>query len=368
MSNIQNKINCWRKTFLLILLGITMVSFITPVIGQSSSDQTKPGFLPQPYIFNQKTTFPQIHTNLNGMVTEFVRSMHQDHKGNYWFGTNTNGIIRYNGQYLEQMPIVQNDMGVSVRAIVEDKMGNIWFGTSSGLVKYDGVKFTVFSTSLGLQHEEIWGLFIDSQGLIWVGSIGGLSHFDGKKFTPFLLPESSVENPQHMLSDKLVIKILEDRNGKMWLVTDGNGIFTYKQGVFNHLTNKNGLTDNQVADVLADKKGNIWIGTFNGGVSKFNGKTYTNFTKDGIIDGLETYNFCEDQKGNIWFSAEHHGVYRYDGTHFTNFTTENGLTTNGVQSIMEDNKGQLWFGTWQGMSIYDGQNFMNASKKEPWTN
>ncbi|HOY13099.1 MAG TPA: two-component regulator propeller domain-containing protein [Saprospiraceae bacterium] len=57
-----------------------------------------------------------------------------------------------------------------------------------------------------------------------------------------------------------------------------------------------------------------------------------------------------------------------NGKHFTNFTTENGLTTNGVQSIMEDHKGQLWFGTWQGMSIYDGQKFMNASKKEPWTN
>ncbi|MBK8635713.1 MAG: hypothetical protein IPN72_20000 [Saprospiraceae bacterium] len=252
MLNIQNEINCWRKTFLVILLGIAMLSFTATLIGQSSSDQTKPGFLPQPYIFNQKPPSP-IHTNLNGMVTEFVRSMYQDQKGNYWFGTNTNGIIRYNGQYLEQMPIVQNDMGVSVRAIVEDKMGNIWFGTSSGLVKYDGAKFTAFSTDLGLQNEEIWGLFLDSKGLIWVGSIGGLSQFDGKKFNPVSLPISSVENPQHMLSDKLVIKILEDRNGKMWLVTDGNGIFTYKQGVFHHLTNKMDLPT-QVADVFADKR------------------------------------------------------------------------------------------------------------------
>jgi ligand-binding sensor domain-containing protein len=110
----------------------------------------------------------------------------------------------------------------------------------------------------------------------------------------------------------------------------------------------------------------MWIGTFYGGVSKFDGKTYTNFTKDGLIEGIETYNFIEDRQGNIWFSAENHGVYKYDGATFTPFTTEDGLTTNGVQSIMEDNKGQLWFGTWQGISLYDGQRFMNANEKEGW--
>jgi ligand-binding sensor domain-containing protein len=54
---------------------------------------------------NNNTTFPQIHTNLNGMVREFVRSMYQDTKGNYWFGTNGSGIIRYDGTLLEKMNI-----------------------------------------------------------------------------------------------------------------------------------------------------------------------------------------------------------------------------------------------------------------------
>lgn len=31
----------------------------------------------QPLILYQNTTFPQIHTNLNGMVREFVRVIHQ---------------------------------------------------------------------------------------------------------------------------------------------------------------------------------------------------------------------------------------------------------------------------------------------------
>ena len=318
---------------------------------------------------NQKPTFPQIHTNLNGMVREFVRSMYQDKKGTYWFGTNGDGIIRYDGLSLEKIAIDGIGPKERIIEIIEDKSGNIWFGTSAGLIKYDGEKFKTFSIKEGLpgNDAEIWGLTIDKSGQIWVGSIGGVSHFDGEKFTPFSLPDSKVENPQYMLSDKLVRKIIQDKSGTMWLVTDGNGIFKYKEGNFTHLTTKNGLTDNNVNDILVDKQGHIWIGTFYGGVSKFDGNTFTNFTKEGLVKGIEIGSFFEDSKGNIWFSVEHHGVYRYNGTDFTQFTTENGLTTNGVQTIYEDNRGQLWFTTWQGISIYDGQKFVNAKDIEPWT-
>jgi ligand-binding sensor domain-containing protein len=367
MTNIKSK-----KVFIAINLILIILTFqIFPCTGQvkekSVNDKVDNEANGQPLNSNQRTIFPQIHTNLNGMVTEFVRAMYQDKKGTYWFGTNTNGIIRYDGQSLDKITIKTTPKSVSVREIVEDKVGNILFATSSGLVKFDGEKFAIYSTEVGLQNEEIWSICIDRKGLIWVSTGKGVSHFDGEKFTPFILPETRVENPQHMLSDKLVFKIIEDISGTMWFATDGNGIFKYNKGEFTHLTNQNGLTDNNTADILEDKQGNIWIGTFNGGVSKYDGKTYTNFTKDGIIEGIETYNFCEDRQGNIWFSAEGYGVYRYDGANFTKFTTENGLTTNVVQSIYEDNKGQLWFGTWQGMSIYDGQKFMNAKDKEPWT-
>lgn len=316
----------------------------------------------------QITTFPQIHTNLNGMVREFVRTMHQDKNGNYWFGTNGDGIIRYDGQTLEKIIIAGINPHFRVLEIVEDKAANIWFGTSEGLLKYDGKDFRMFSKKEGLQDDEVWGLAIDKNGLIWMGTTEGVSYFDGEKFMPFALPDSMVEDPKPMLSHQLVFKMIEDKHGTMWFATDGNGIFQYKNGDFLHLTADKELADNNVADILEDKQGNIWIGTFYGGVSKFDGKTFTNYTRDGTIEGMETYNFFEDSKGHLWFSAEGYGVYRYDGVNFTQFTTENGLTTNVVQSIFEDNKGQLWFGTWQGMCIFDGEKFVNAKDIEGWTN
>lgn len=358
------------RNLLLIILLLQISSCIGQVKEKSIADSSENQLKSQTLVLKQKTTFPQIHTNLNGMVREFVRTMHQDQKGNYWYGTNGDGIIRYNGQVLEKITVDGIKPNFRVLEIVEDKAGNLWFGTSEGLIKYDGIKFKTFSFKEGLPgvDAEVWGLTIDKKGLIWVGSIGGVSHFDGEKFKPFSLPDSKVKDQKHMLSDKLVFKIIADRNGTMWFATDGKGIFKYNNGKFTHLTNQNGLTDNSVADILEDSKGNIWIGTFYGGVSKFDGKTFTNFTKDGIISGEEAYNFYEDSQGNIWFTAEGYGVYRYDGNHFKQFTTEDGLTSNVTLSILEDKKGQIWFGSWQGLCIFDGEKIINAKLKEPWTN
>lgn len=368
MTNIACKTMLRVRDLFLLLLTVQILSCAGQVNEKSTPNDKENKANTQAIILNQNTTFPQIHTNLNGMVREFVRTMHQDKKGSYWFGTNGDGIIRYDGEILENIRIAGISPNFRVLEIVEDKVGNLWFGTSEGLIKYDGKEFRTFSKKEGLQSEEIWGLAIDKSGLIWVGSTGGVNQFDGENFIPFSLPDTRVENAKPMLSDKLVFKIIEDKNGTMWFVTDGNGIFKYKNGKFTHLSTKNGLIDNNTADILEDSQGNIWIGTFYGGVSKFDGKTFTNYTKDGIIAGEETYNLYEDSQKNIWFTAEGYGVYRYDGTHFKQFTNEDGLTSNVTQSILEDKKGQVWFGSWQGLCIFDGEKFIDAKLKEPWTN
>ena len=318
---------------------------------------------------NREPLFPQIHANLNGMVSEFVREMFQDSKGNYWFGTNGDGVIRYDGKSLEKFTINEGFGGTAVRGIKEDKEGNVWFGTSGGLTKYDGESFITYSKKGDFLDNEIWSLEIHQSGLIWVGDLDGVNVFDGQSFSVFDVPHADVANADPMLSHQRVSKILQDSKGDIWFVTDGYGISIYdgKRKTFSFLSKANGLNDNHVADLLEDKQGNIWIGTYYGGVSRYDGKTFTNFTKDGITEGKETFGFYEDSKDNIWFSAENNGVYRFDGNSFSQFTTKDGLTTDGIMTIYEDKKGQLWFSSWSGLSIYDGKSFSDAKDKEAWT-
>ena len=126
-----------------ILTFVFIALHLSPCYGQVKENGGKEenATKNQRTVLKQNTTFPQIHTNLNGMVREFVRTMYQDTKGNYWFGTNGNGIIRYDGQTLETITIEGINSYMRVIEIVEDKAGNVWFGTSNGLIKYDGKKF-----------------------------------------------------------------------------------------------------------------------------------------------------------------------------------------------------------------------------------
>jgi ligand-binding sensor domain-containing protein len=173
MTSIESKKSFATINSILIILSL-QISFCTGQVNEKpANNTTENGINNQPINSNQSTTFPQIHTNLNGMVMEFVRTMYQDKKGNYWFGTNGNGIIRYDGKTLEKISIEGLRPLNVVREIVEDKAGQLWFGTDYGLIKYDGEKFTIYSEKDGLQNDEIWGLTIDKSGLIWVGS-GGL--------------------------------------------------------------------------------------------------------------------------------------------------------------------------------------------------
>lgn len=363
-----------RYTYFQSYLLVSAIALMTACSGQTQINESsnKSGTLDKTSTEIGKIHAPtssfltQQHTDLDGMVKQFVRVMFQDSKQNIWFGSNGDGLIRYNGKTLERAfddPDFKND---AVRGIAEDQAGNVWFGTSSGLTKYDGSSYTHYTAKDGYPTNEIWSLVIDQTGTIWIGSIAGVHQFDGKTFTPFTLPKASVQNPESKLSPDLA-KIMEDKDGNLWFLIDGYGITVYNGETFTHFTKENGLPDNNVADLLEDKDGNIWIGTFYGGVSRYDGKTFTNFTEQGIVKGEEAYNLTEDNQGNIWFSVENVGVYRYDGKDFTLFSTADGLVTNGVQSIFQDHKGQLWFGTWSGISMFTGNTFVNAKDKEPWT-
>ena len=145
MTNLKRTKIFIARNFILVLLTLQISSWTGQVKEKPVNDTTENGINNQPINSNQSTTFRQIHTNLNGMVREFVRTMYQDKKGNYWFGTNGNGIIRYDGQKLETMTIEGISPKMRVLKIVEDNAGHVWFGTDYGLIKYDGKQFTRFS-------------------------------------------------------------------------------------------------------------------------------------------------------------------------------------------------------------------------------
>jgi ligand-binding sensor domain-containing protein len=87
-----------------------------------------------------------------------VWSIMQDRTGTIWFGTNEDGVLRYDGKtftrFLDGNGVV-NEQGLrlnNVNGILQDKVGNVWFATwFEGLCRYDGKSVVSFKP-----HGEVW--------------------------------------------------------------------------------------------------------------------------------------------------------------------------------------------------------------------
>ncbi|MEY4828647.1 MAG: hypothetical protein RLZZ562_443, partial [Planctomycetota bacterium] len=63
---------------------------------------------------------------------ETVRSMLEDSKGNFWFGSWNEGVCRYDGTSLTYFAAKDGLADDQVRAIREDRHGIVWFECATG--------------------------------------------------------------------------------------------------------------------------------------------------------------------------------------------------------------------------------------------
>lgn len=296
---------------------------------------------------------------IEGQLCQHLRKIYQDKRGDLWMGTNVYDIMRYDGDSLSYITEKDGIVGGRVTGILEDKNGDVWFGSFGGLTKYDGYGYTKYMQSEDRHDNEVWSMLIDSKETFWVGASDGLKQFNGTSFIPFPIPKAPVKDTTTSYSEDRITALMEDKDGIIWIGTDGFGICRYDPSAheqnmnpFSYLTKEDGLADNNIGDILQDRDGNVWIATFYGGISRYDGQAFTNFTQTGEIQGIETGALYQDREGKVWFAAENNGVYRYDGDVFQNYDQKDGLNTNGILSIYEDREGRFWLGGWGGLFRY----------------
>jgi two-component system, sensor histidine kinase ChiS len=166
------------------------------------------------------------------------------------------------------------------------------------------------------------------------------------------------------LNSAYILSMLEDRNGNIWLGTDGVGVSVYNGDHFRHFTEKEGLPQNIVKTMVEDTCGNIWIGTWGGGVCIYDGKHFTIYNEEsGLISNIIRHMII-DSRGRIWLATDG-GLTVYSDSTFTHYTSKEGLPGDKVTAVFEDSKGNIWAGTNSGgIACFDGQRFTQLSVKE----
>ena len=147
---------------------------------------------------------------------------------------------------------------VSVQAVLQTRNGFLWLGTQEGLVRFDGVKFTVFNkkNTPQFRHSDTRALCEGRDGRLWVGTANGLLSYENGVFATHFLNR----NP----GGDFVSVLFEDAQGTLWIGTSGGGLNRLKNGSFSTFTTREGLSADVVTSVWSDRDGVIWIGTANG--------------------------------------------------------------------------------------------------------
>jgi signal transduction histidine kinase/ligand-binding sensor domain-containing protein/DNA-binding response OmpR family regulator len=114
----------------------------------------------------------------------YVRSIYEDHKHNFWVGTEGGGLILFNRETNKIIAQYTTDQGLcnnSVLTILEDNEGNLWLSTFNGLSKFNPQTkiFKNFYKSDGLQSNQFHynaGYKLKSGELLF-GGINGFNMF-----------------------------------------------------------------------------------------------------------------------------------------------------------------------------------------------
>ncbi|MCW3103285.1 MAG: hypothetical protein JWO09_1725 [Bacteroidetes bacterium] len=301
-------------------------------------------------VFAQTYDFRNFNVE-DGLAQSQVLSMCQDRYGNIWFGTNSGGASKYDGNKFTTLSENDSLANNVVFSITEISNGKLLFGTNGGLSVYNGKTFSNYSDKNGLPHNRVFKTVQDAKGRIWVGTAKGVCLFTGSSFIPF--EEDTV------LNNATVYTIYPDKAGNIWFGTLGDGAIKYNPDTrrFSHFNASNGLRNNSVRAINEDIQGDIYIGTLQG---------IRRITPLGSIEKVniiqeENVGFTDiiaDNKNNLWLASSN-GVYKYNGFAYRNYKQENGLASNDLYSAFQDREGNLWFGTLgYGVSKFSGEAFV----------
>jgi ligand-binding sensor domain-containing protein/signal transduction histidine kinase len=240
------------------------------------------------------------YTKLQGLAHNNVVSVLEDRSGSFWVGTWGGGVNRIRDERVTAYTPTNDLSQTLILSLCEARDGSLWAGADfdGGLSHFkDG---RVVRYTQGLPKAPIRVIHEDNGGSLWLGTARGLSRFDGTKFTNFTSKDG--------LPGNAIRDLCEDAASNLWIGTE-TGLSCLRAGKFKNYSTRDGLSDNAIMALFEDDDQNLWIGTTKGGLNRYrDGKFRVYTTHQGLFSD-EIYEIIQDDLGWLWMTCSK-GVFR----------------------------------------------------------
>lgn len=224
---------------------------------------------------------------------------------------------------------------------VEDK--TTLLATSNGFIRIDSSEVKYF-----LKSEEIRSFDRLNKEEILLGTKNlGVVRFN--------LASEKWVNLSKSLSSTEISSIKIDKDNRIWIATDSEGIFlTDLQGeIIHHFIasnlRPNQLQSNSIRTLYEDSNGIIWIGTNNTGLSnyfknRYQFKAYSTNTTQGRLSSDVILSFNELDKGKVLIGTEQKGLIEFDSKSGS-FSSVKAFDNESIIAMEKDKNGRIWVAT-----------------------
>ena len=288
-------------------------------------------------------------TRRQGLLSDEVRALFQDRDGSLWIGSRR-GLSRLSESNIRAVlhGAVSDDF---VAAVAVTRDGAVWTATAMGLTRRHDSEERTFTEQDGLPGRIVTALHEDARGTLWAATTLGVARLVGHRFFPLLTTAGTV------WSGYQIRAIASERDGTLWLCDQERGLFRWKNGVIDNLSEVIGQRKAYIVHV--DRTGRVWIGFWAGGLSVYDHGTVSTYGTEHGLPQASVNAIFEDRSGGLWVATEH-DLARVDGQRIRTFKT-NGFPQLGVVSIVEDAVGDFWIGLGPSLMRIDPREFDTAA-------
>jgi ligand-binding sensor domain-containing protein len=289
-----------------------------------------------------------------GLPQNSVQVILQTRDGYFWIGTQE-GLVRFDGVRFtvfdsRNTPALKDDW---VQTLCETRDGSLWIGTLTGLSRRREGRFESIGEGTALERALIGSLLETRDGTLWIGSSAGLAHVRAGKLT--------ILSVQDGFPIDRVRSLYEDPAGRLWFGLP-YGLARLADGSLEVRSVKDGFPGTPLA-IDGDGQGGLWVGTGRGLVHVSGRETRLYGESEGLTTTLARV-ILHDRRGSVWVGTGN-GLYQFHDGAFTRYSTSSGLTSDRILSIYEDRDGSLWVGTTDGgLNRLKSQRVVNYTRHE----